>query len=463
MFYLFCQTRLEKSQITPVIFKGRFWRAIAHSVLFFFFQFRIKFFDIMLHQETFKKSTDRAQRIVAGDNYITAFTSLGLILLVVLFGSAAVCAMTLLLFILYTGLTMTVLIADVVRSPEVQFTLEKCFPGAVQKINSGLVSQSSSVILDFGRRAIATLVVGTWGAVQALGACMIVVVDLLGPSKYSILDAIQTMKYTVDKNDLTVERTRRISLEVLKGDPILWAAYAQGWEDRTEDTHLNIQAWNPSPTRPLTIVTLPAERPSLADEQTGRIITPEDKKLGLTTTSAQITAPPTRKPTGDQPINSKKRRSVARKMEFLANNRGKAIQLTGDGIGNQISIIVWSWPTLKKLPNTTMISYNEFLWANNLVQFDEATLQVSQLYRIVEIPRSVLPNASFDGFVYSDIQSLVNSKVQWEYLTCLFGETVHGAHITEDWARKLCLTHLKVNVNPDEVLLKLYTNIHAIH
>ncbi|KAL4088597.1 hypothetical protein QTP88_023686 [Uroleucon formosanum] len=333
--------------------------------------------------------------------------------------------MTLLLFILYTGLTMTVLITDMVRSPEVQFTLEKCFPGAVQKINRGLVSQSSSVILDFGRRSIATLVVGTWGAVQAIGACMIVVVDLLGPSKYSILDAIQTMKYTVDKNDLTVERTRRISLEVLKGDPILWAA--------------------------------------LADEQTGRIITPEDKKLGLTTTSVQITAPPTRKPTGDQPINSKKRRSVARKMEFLANNRGKAIQLTGDGIGDQLSIIVWSCPTLKKLPNTTMISYNEFLWANNLVQFDEATLQVSQLYRIVEIPRSVLPNASFDGFVYSGIQSLVNSKVQWEYLTCLFGENVHGGHITEDWARKLCLTHLKVNVNPDEVLLKLYTNIHAIH
>ncbi|KAL4088623.1 hypothetical protein QTP88_023712 [Uroleucon formosanum] len=409
------------------------------------------------HSELFS-STGRIS-----DNYITAFTSLGLILLVVLFGSAAVCALIILLFILYTGLMMTVLIADVVRSPKVQFTLEKCFPGAVQKINRGLVSQYPSVILDFGRRAIATLVVGTWGAVQAIGACMIVVVDLLGPSKYSILDAIQTMKYTVDKNDLTVERTRRISLEVLKGDPILWAAYAQGWEDRTEDTHLNIQAWNLSPTRPLTIVTLPAERPSFADEQTGRIITPEDKKLGLTTTSAQITAPPTRKPTGDQPINSKKRRSVARKMEFLANNRGKAIQLTGDGIGDQISIIVWSCPTLKKLPNTTMISYNEFLWANNLVQFDEATLQVSQLYRIVEIPRSVLPNASFDGFVYSGIQSLVNSKVQWEYLTCLFGETVHGGHITEDWARKLCLTHHKVNVNPDEVLLKLYTNIHAIH
>ncbi|KAL4088629.1 hypothetical protein QTP88_023718 [Uroleucon formosanum] len=397
------------------------------------------------------------------DNYITAFTSLGLILLVVLFGSAAVCAMIILLFIFYTGLTMTVLITDVVRSTKVQFTLEKCFPGAVQKINRGLVSQSSSVILDFGRRSIATLVVGIWGAVQAIGACMIVVVDLLGPSKYSILDAIQTMKYTVDKNDLTVERTRRISLEVLKGDPILWAAYAQGWEDRTEDTHLNIQAWNPSPTRTLTIQTQPAERPSLAGEQTGCNITPVEKKLGPTITSAHITAPPTRKPTGDQPMNSKKRRSMARKMEFLANNRGKAIQLTGDGIGDQISIIVWSCPTLKKLPNNTMISYNEFLWANNLVQFDEATLQVSQLYRIVEIPRSVLPNASFDGFVYSGIQSLVNSKVQWEYLTCLFGETVHGGHITEDWARKLCLTHLKVNVNPDEVLLKMYTIVHAIH
>ncbi|KAL4088598.1 hypothetical protein QTP88_023687 [Uroleucon formosanum] len=335
---------------------------------------------------------------------------------------------------------MTVLITDVVRSPEVQFTLEKCFPGAVQKINRGLVSQSFSVILDFGRRAIATLVFGTWGAVQAIGACMIVVVDLLGPSKYSILDAIQTMKYTVNKNDLTVERTRRISLELLEGDPIIRAAYAQGWEDRTEDTHLNIQAWNPSPTRSLNIFTPPTERLSIADEQTGCKITPVEKKLGLTTTSAQIAAPPTRKPTGDQ--------------HSLAKKRGKAIQQTGDGIGDQISIIVWSCPTLKKLPNTTMISYNEFLWANNLVQFDEATLQVSQLYRIVEIPRSVLPNASFDGFVFSGIQSLVNSKVQWEYLTCLFGETVHGGHITEDWARKLCLTHLKVNVNPDEPMKK---------
>ncbi|KAL4088579.1 hypothetical protein QTP88_023668 [Uroleucon formosanum] len=107
---------------------------------------------------------------VINDNNITAFTSLGLILLVVLFGSAAVCALIILLFILYTGLTMTVLIADVVRSPKVQFTMEKCFPGAVQKINRGLVSQYSSVILDFGRRAIATLVVGTWGAVQAIWA-----------------------------------------------------------------------------------------------------------------------------------------------------------------------------------------------------------------------------------------------------------------------------------------------------
>ncbi|KAL4088648.1 hypothetical protein QTP88_023737 [Uroleucon formosanum] len=331
---------------------------------------------------------------------------------------------------------MTVLIADVVRSPEVQFTLEKCFPGAVQKINSGLVSQSSSVILDFGRRAIATLVFGTWGAVQAIGACMIVVVDLLGPSKYSILDAIQTMKYTVNKNDLTVERTRRISLELLEGDPIIRAAYAQGWEDRTEDTHLNIQAWNPSPTRSLNIFTPPTERLSIADEQTGCKITPVEKKLGLTTTSAQIAAPPTRKPTGDQ--------------HSLAKKRGKAIQQTGDGIGDQISMIVWSCSTRKKLTNNTMISYNAFLWANNLVQFDEATLQVSQIKRIVEIPRSILPNASLDGFIYSGIQPLVNSKVQWEYLTCLFGEIVHGGHITEEWARKLCLTHLKVNVNPAE-------------
>ncbi|KAL4085323.1 hypothetical protein QTP88_027182 [Uroleucon formosanum] len=112
--------------------------------------------------------------------------------------------------------------------------------------------------------------------------------------------------------------------------------------------------------------------------------------------------------------------------------------------------------------NFYVFALSEFLWVTNLVQFDEETLEVCQIYRILEIPRSALPNASLVGFVYSSVQSLVYSKVLWEYLTCLFGEIVHGGHITEDWARRLCLTHLKVNVNPDEVLLKIYTIIHAI-
>ncbi|KAL4122679.1 hypothetical protein QTP88_014964 [Uroleucon formosanum] len=104
-------------------------------------------------------------------------------LIVVVLGTAAVCALTLNLGILYVGLTMIVVITDVVWSPDVQVAMGKCFPGAVQWINCGIVSRSSSVFSAFGSRAIATLVVGHWGAVQVIGTCMFVVVDLLGPSR----------------------------------------------------------------------------------------------------------------------------------------------------------------------------------------------------------------------------------------------------------------------------------------
>ncbi|KAL4084628.1 hypothetical protein QTP88_027559 [Uroleucon formosanum] len=143
----------------------------------------------MCEEESLKKRAVRAQTIVDGmclddyNNTITAFTSLGLMLVVVVLGTAAVCALTLNLDILYVGLTMIVVITDVVWSPtNVQVAVGKCFPGAVQWINCGIVSRCSSVFSAFGRRAIAALVVGHWGAVQVIGTCMFVVVDLLRPS-----------------------------------------------------------------------------------------------------------------------------------------------------------------------------------------------------------------------------------------------------------------------------------------
>jgi len=106
-----------------------------------------------------------------------------LILVVVLFGTAALCVFTLILGILYAGLTMITVINDVVRSPDVQFAVERYFPDAVQKINRGIVSRYYSVLSDFGRRAIATLIAGTWDAVRVISDSMYVVMDLLGPSR----------------------------------------------------------------------------------------------------------------------------------------------------------------------------------------------------------------------------------------------------------------------------------------
>ncbi|KAL4097015.1 hypothetical protein QTP88_021857 [Uroleucon formosanum] len=104
-------------------------------------------------------------------------------LLIVVLGTAAACSLTLILGILYAGLTMILVITDVVRSPDVQFAVERYFPFAVPKIGRLIVSRSSSDFLDFGRRAIATLVVGTWFAVNLTFDCAFVVVDLLGPSR----------------------------------------------------------------------------------------------------------------------------------------------------------------------------------------------------------------------------------------------------------------------------------------
>ncbi|KAL4132022.1 hypothetical protein QTP88_009243 [Uroleucon formosanum] len=149
----------------------------------------VLFSYIMCEEESLKKRAERAQTIVDGmclddyNNIMTAFTSLGLMLVVVVLGTAAVCALTLNLGILYVGLTMIVVITDMVWSPDVQVAVGKCFPGAVQCINCGIVSRFSSVFSAFGRRAIATLLVGHWGAVQVIGTCMFVVVDLLGPSR----------------------------------------------------------------------------------------------------------------------------------------------------------------------------------------------------------------------------------------------------------------------------------------
>ncbi|KAL4097036.1 hypothetical protein QTP88_021876 [Uroleucon formosanum] len=125
----------------------------------------------------------RANIINTNDNTITALSSITLMLLIVVLGTAAACSLTLIIGILYAGLTMILVITDVVRSPDVQFAVERYFPFAVPKIGRLIVSRSSSDFLDFGRRAIATLVVGTWFAVNLTFDCAFVVVDLLGPSR----------------------------------------------------------------------------------------------------------------------------------------------------------------------------------------------------------------------------------------------------------------------------------------
>jgi len=55
-----------------------------------------------------------------------------------------------------------------------------------------------------------------------------------------------------------------------------------------------------------------------------------------------------------------------------------------------------------------------------------------------------------------------NNKVPWEDLRYLFGEIMYGGHITDDWDRRLCRTYLEVYMNPDLVLLKIYTFINVI-
>jgi len=42
--------------------------------------------------------------------------------------------------------------------------------------------------------------------------------------KYIMLNAIQTIQYTVNEQNLTIVRTRRMPLEQMLGDPGLWAA-----------------------------------------------------------------------------------------------------------------------------------------------------------------------------------------------------------------------------------------------
>ncbi|KAL4097035.1 hypothetical protein QTP88_021875 [Uroleucon formosanum] len=141
----------------------------------------------MCDENCLKKNAAPAQTIVEGmcdyDNTITALSSITLMLLIVVLGTAAACSLTLIIGILYAGLTMILVITDVVRSPDVQFAVERYFPFAVPKIGRLIVSRSSSDFLDFGRRAIATLVVGTWFAVNLTFDCAFVVVDLLGPSR----------------------------------------------------------------------------------------------------------------------------------------------------------------------------------------------------------------------------------------------------------------------------------------
>ncbi|XP_041843992.1 dynein heavy chain 11, axonemal [Melanotaenia boesemani] len=41
-----------------------------------------------------------------------------------------------------------------------------------------------------------------------------------------------------------------------------------------------------------------------------------------------------------------------------------------------------------------------------------------------------------------------NTKVPWEDLCYLFGEIMYGGHITDDWDRRLCKTHLQEFMNP---------------
>lgn len=74
-----------------------------------------------------------------------------------------------------------------------------------------------------------------------------------------------------------------------------------------------------------------------------------------------------------------------------------------EGIGDQRYMPVQSWPTLQKLLNDAMSSYNELVGAINLVLFEDAMAHVCRINRILELPRG---NALLVGVGGSGKQSL---------------------------------------------------------
>ncbi|XP_029345244.1 uncharacterized protein LOC107883048 [Acyrthosiphon pisum] len=105
-----------------------------------------------------------------------------------------------------------------------------------------------------------------------------------------------------------------MSLEEIKQDPSLWAAYVRGWEDRTADVHLN-----PSLTNPRTL----QQSDEKTDEKTSGC-KPDKPKLEPATTSSRIPEPAQRKkPLSTQQMIRKKKRDAARMEEFLAKKRAQ--------------------------------------------------------------------------------------------------------------------------------------------
>lgn len=74
-----------------------------------------------------------------------------------------------------------------------------------------------------------------------------------------------------------------------------------------------------------------------------------------------------------------------------------------EGIGDQKYMPIRSWPTLHKMLNDAMMSYNELMGAMTLELFEDAMSHVCRINRILELPRG---NAMLVGVGGSGKQSL---------------------------------------------------------